>query len=221
MSSLFVTGTDTEVGKTFITVAIMEHLQQQGKVVVGMKPIASGCDTTELGLRNGDALAIQQRCSKQIDYATINPYAFEPAIAPHIAAKKVGVEIDITHIQRQFCILQQDADAVIVEGAGGWLVPLNDELKIADLAIRLGLPVVVVVAIKLGCINHALLTIQAIEQSGLPIQGWVANSVEPNAQAEEIISTLKEAIPVPCLGVVPHLSSLEKACDYIDLREYR
>jgi dethiobiotin synthetase len=219
MSSLFVTGTDTEVGKTVISTAVMGYLQKLGKTVVGMKPIASGCTVTEQGLRNDDAKAIQRQCSKPIEYETINPYAFEPAIAPHIAAKKVGIEIDITHIQRQFCVLQQDADAVIVEGAGGWLVPLNDELTMADLAIRLGLPVIVVVAIKLGCINHALLTIQAIEQSGLPIQGWVANSIEQNPQAQEIISTLKQTIPVPCLGVVPHLSSIEKASDYINLGE--
>jgi dethiobiotin synthetase len=219
MSSLFVTGTDTEVGKTVISTAVMEYLQKQGKTVVGMKPIASGCTVTEQGLRNDDAKAIQQQCSKPIEYETINPYAFEPAIAPHIAAKKVGIEIDITHIQRQFCVLQQDADAVIVEGAGGWFVPLNDELTMADLAIRLGLPVIVVVAIKLGCINHALLTIQAIEQSGLPIQGWVANSIEQNSQAEEIISTLKQTITIPCLGVVPHLSLIEEASDYLNLGE--
>lgn len=217
MSSLFVTGTDTEVGKTVISVAIMKSLQKQGEVVVGMKPIASGCDVTEHGLRNEDAVAIQQQCSTPIDYEIINSYSFEPAIAPHIAAKQVGVEIDFRHIQKQFCVLQQDADSVIVEGAGGWLVPLNDQLSMEDLAIRLGLPIVVVVSIKLGCINHALLTLQAIEHSGLPIYGWVANRLEPNSQADEIINTLKNAISAPCLGDVPHLSSTEQACDYLDL----
>jgi dethiobiotin synthetase len=219
MTSLFITGTDTEVGKTVISVAIMASLQKQGELVVGMKPIASGCEVTEHGLRNEDAIEIQQQCSNPINYQIINPYAFQPAIAPHIAAKQVGVEIDIQHIQKQFCVLQQGADSVIVEGAGGWLVPLNDKLSMEDLAIRLGLPVVVVVSIKLGCINHALLTIQAIEQSGLPIYGWVANRLEANSQADEIINTLKNTITAPCLGDVPHLSSTEQACDYINLEK--
>lgn len=217
MTSVFVTGTDTEVGKTCISVALIEKLKQQGKSVAGMKPIASGCELTAEGLRNADALALMQHANHGLDYNTVNPYAFEPAIAPHIAASKIGDVIDVTLIQKQFYKIQAEVDCVVVEGAGGWLVPLNDELSMADLAVRLGLPVVVVVGIRLGCINHALLTIESIKLSGLPIAGWVANHCNEGHETDEIIASLKQRIAVPCLGTVPYLPKGKNFEDYIRL----
>ncbi|MGY8868624.1 MAG: dethiobiotin synthase, partial [Methylophagaceae bacterium] len=172
MTSLFVTGTDTGVGKTQISSALISLLKQRGQRVAGMKPIASGCYITSDGIRNDDALVLNQQANVQLNYDDINPYAFELPIAPHIAAKKVEVEIDASVIHRQFYQIPKKADSVVVEGAGGWFVPINDKLTMADVAIRLGLPVVLVVGIRLGCINHALLTVEAIKCSGLPFYGW-------------------------------------------------
>jgi dethiobiotin synthetase len=219
MTSLFVTGTDTEVGKTRISVALIEKLKQQGKTVAGMKPVASGCEVTAEGLRNEDALALQEQANVDLSYDLVNPYAFEPAIAPHIAAQLADVDIDVTLLQKRFYEIQAQAESVVVEGAGGWFVPLDDKLTLADLAVRLGLPVVVVVGIRLGCINHALLTLAAIKQSGLPIYGWVANHCleAKRSETDEIITSLKQRISEPCLGVVPYLSEGDKAWDYINL----
>jgi len=217
MTSLFVTGTDTEVGKTAVSVALMSLLKQQGLSVAGMKPIASGCESTADGFRNDDALILNRQASVELDYDLVNPYAFEPAIAPHIAADKVSIAIQANVIQRQFYQIQQQVDSVIVEGAGGWLVPIDTTLTMADVAIRLGLPVVLVVGIRLGCINHALLTVQAIVQSGLPFYGWVANQMTDNAESEAIIESLKTRISAPCLGVVPVLAEGCQMTDYISL----
>jgi dethiobiotin synthetase len=217
MTSLFVTGTDTEVGKTAVSAALLCLLKQQGLSVAGMKPIASGCESTSNGLRNEDALILNQQASIELAYEVVNPYAFEPAIAPHIAANKVGVTIQAEVIQRQFYQIQQQVDSVVVEGAGGWLVPIDNTLTMADVAIRLGLPVVLVVGIRLGCINHALLTVQAIQQSGLPFYGWLANHVDDCAESDEIIESLKARISAPCLGVVPVLAKDELMADYISL----
>ncbi|MDO7667794.1 MAG: dethiobiotin synthase, partial [Pseudomonadota bacterium] len=155
MNSVFVTGTDTDVGKTRISVAIIELLQRQGKRVAAMKPIASGCELTIDGLRNDDAVQLSQQANVDLPYQLINPYAFEPAIAPHIAAGQVNVTIEVAVIKQNFDLIQQQSDAVVVEGAGGWLVPLNQTETMADLAISLDLPVILVVDIRLGCINHA------------------------------------------------------------------
>jgi len=217
MDSVFVTGTDTEVGKTRISVALIELLQQQGKQIAVMKPIASGCELTVDGLRNDDAVQLSQQADVSLAYDLINPYAFEPAIAPHLAAQQADINIDLDVIKQNFDLIQHQADAVVVEGAGGWLVPLNDNATIADLAVQLGLPIVLVVGIRLGCINHALLTVQAIEQRGLKLHGWVANNIEQNAQSTEIVNTLKQSISAPCLGVVPFLSVDEKASTYLKL----
>ncbi len=217
MQSVFVTGTDTEVGKTRISAALIDKLQQQGRRVAGMKPIASGCEMTAAGLRNDDALALMQVANVSFTYEQVNPFAFAPAIAPHIAAQQIGKAIDITQIQQQFEQIQQQVDCVVVEGAGGWYVPLDDDLTMADLAQRLGLPVVVVVAIRLGCINHALLTVRAIEQSGLCVQGWVANIMENTPQQEQIIDTLKHAIAAPCLGEVPPLQDGQQATAFLTI----
>lgn len=216
MSSVFITGTDTEVGKTRISVALIELLQQQGGIVAGMKPVASGCERTAQGLRNDDALQLSQQANIELPYDLINPYAFEPAIAPHIAAKQAGIEIDLAKIKENFTQIKRQSDAVVVEGAGGWLVPLNNTRTMADLAHSLDLPVILVVSIKLGCINHALLTAKAIEDAGLKLQGWIANQIEPSAQAEEIISTLQQTINAPCIGRVPQLEIGELASKFVE-----
>ena len=147
-----------------------------------MKPVASGCSNTADGLRNDDAERLQASSSVEIDYQDVNPYAFEPAVAPHLAAHAVGVTIDLDKIHTHYQRLCAKADWVVVEGVGGWLVPLNDEATIADLARILGLPIILVVAIRLGCLNHALLTVEAIKQAGLPLAGWIANRLADHGE---------------------------------------
>jgi dethiobiotin synthetase len=217
MNSVFVTGTDTDVGKTRISVAIIELLQRQGKRVAAMKPIASGCELTIDGLRNDDAVQLSQQANVDLPYQLINPYAFEPAIAPHIAAGQVNATIEVAVIKQNFDLIQQQSDAVVVEGAGGWLVPLNQTQTMADLAISLDLPVILVVDIRLGCINHALLTVTAIESTGLKLQGWIANNFGQNPQSIDIVETLTQRIWAPCLGYVPRLEDNESAADYLVL----
>lgn len=218
MTSVFVTGTDTEVGKTFISVGLIELFKQQGLNVAGMKPIASGCEQTVQGLRNEDALALQQHANVELDYDLINPYAFEPAIAPHIAAQQAASNIDINVLKNHFEQIQLQADVVVVEGAGGWLVPLNETHTMADFAVELNLPVVLVVGIRLGCINHALLSAEVIRQSGLTILGWVANHVENQTESGEIIASLKQRLDAPCIGVVPHLSNAQSVADFLHMK---
>ena len=182
-----------------------------------MKPVASGCEWRDGQLQNEDALALSQQADIKLPYLQVNPYAFEPAIAPHLAAKQVGETISLTVLESQFTAMRLQADAVVVEGAGGWLVPLNDQQTIADLAKALNLPVVLVVAIKLGCINHALLTVQAIADSGLKLVGWVANDFLDDSQSTAIIQSLKQRIAAPCLGIVPKLAEDEDASVYLTL----
>lgn len=210
---LFVTGTDTEVGKTQISIGFMRKLQQQGHRTAAMKPVASGCIWQQQQWQNDDALALIAQSDVKLDYAQVNPYAFEPAIAPHIAAEQAGVTVSLNTIKQQYDSINRQTDAVIVEGAGGWLVPLNETETMADLAIKLDLPVVLVVAIKLGCINHALLTVESIHRHGLKLAGWIANHTEHQSESAEIIDSLKARIEAPCLGVVPHLDSHQMATD--------
>jgi dethiobiotin synthetase len=212
---IFVTGTDTEVGKTRISTGLIAVLQKQGLKAAGMKPVASGCDWVAGQWQNEDALAMIAQSNVSLPYSVVNPYAFEPAIAPHIAASRVNNEVSISEIKQQFEQIKSEADAVVVEGAGGWLVPLNQTETMADLAVALDLPVVLVVAIKLGCINHALLSIESIQQRGLRIAGWVANHLDAQHESAEIIDTLKQHIAAPCLGVVPKLLDGQSAADFL------
>jgi dethiobiotin synthetase len=200
----FVTATDTGVGKTLVTLGLMQLLQAQGKSVAAMKPVASGCERYATGMRNADALLLQQQASLTLDYGLVNPYAFEPAIAPHIAAQQAGVTIDTDKIINNYNELNKKADCVLVEGVGGWLVPLNDDETLADLARLLGVEIIMVVAIRLGCLNHALLTAASIRAAGCTLVGWVANLLPPLAEsAQENISALKSRISAPLLGVLP------------------
>ncbi|MDH3638612.1 MAG: dethiobiotin synthase [Gammaproteobacteria bacterium] len=201
---VFVTGTDTEIGKTVVAQAIAKTWIERGHRVAGMKPVASGCRVTREGLRNDDALALQKACNVPAAYAAVNPYAFEPAIAPHIAAHRSGTRIDLGRIQCAFDDLVTYSDRVIVEGVGGWLVPLDERLTVADLALRLRLPVVLVVGIRLGCINHALLSYASISASGCPLAGWVANHCDLGCEAgAEIVASLRNRLPAPLCAELP------------------
>jgi dethiobiotin synthetase len=202
----FITGTDTDSGKTLVTLGLMQFFQSRGYRVAGMKPVAAGAEMTGDGWRNSDALLIQSQATAHADYERINPYLFEPPIAPHLAAEQVGVVIDFAHISHAFTALADSADMTLVEGAGGWCVPLGRSQTVADLAIKLGLPAILVVGLKLGCINHALLTVESMRASGVQLAGWVANQVDPYMhEVPANIATLKKAIDAPCLGFVPYL----------------
>lgn len=205
----FVTGTDTGIGKTWSTVALMQYFKNQGKSVVGMKPIASGCIEIEQQLKNEDALLLQKHASLILPYDLINPYAFSEPIAPHIAAEKIGVEIEIEKIVKQYKQLAAQADVVLVEGVGGWKVPLNSHQDIADLAVAIGLPVIMVIGVRLGCINQARLTFSAIKQQGVQCIGWVASCVEQDMpMQEENIASLRLVINAPLLAIFPYLKEL-------------
>ena len=214
----FITGTDTEVGKTRVSLAFLHKLQQQGLRVAGMKPVAAGCEETPAGLRNEDALALQAASSVALPYDTINPYAFAPPIAPHLAAQDAGVTIEIERILTAYHDIASQVDQVIVEGAGGWRVPLNDDQDMSDLAVALGLPVVLVVDIRLGCINHALLSAQAIAARGLPLAGWIANHAHGDYERSAgNIASIEARVGTPLLGVIPHQGDMA-AGQMADLR---
>jgi len=180
MPSCFVTGTDTGIGKTWVTVGMMQVLKNKGLRVSGMKPVASGAKSTKQGKRNADALLIQKYCSDKIDYQIINPYCFSQPVSPHIAARQEKNAVELNKIYACFKKLLSISEVVIVEGIGGWRVPLGDELQTAELVKSLQIPVVLVVGLRLGCINHALLSIEAIVKEGLEILGWVGVEIDLN-----------------------------------------
>jgi dethiobiotin synthetase len=204
----FVIGTDTSVGKTYVASALIKHFANQDKKTVGMKPIASGCELSKYGiwtgqLVNDDVVALYEAGNVPAPLELINPYHFESAIAPHIAAQKVGIDIDLDVIARSYHALAELVDVVVVEGAGGFLVPINAQQTLADLVVKLDLPIILVVGMRLGCINHALLTVEAIKARGLKLAGWVANQIEPNmSMFEENLASLQQRIDAPCLSVV-------------------
>ncbi len=198
----FLTGTDTEIGKTFITCALLHRAGQLGLKAAGLKPVAAGTDAAG---RNEDVENIRAASNLALPLKVINPYCFKAAIAPHIAAAEEGITIEFETIKKTLESARQEADLLIVEGVGGFCVPLGVDRNSADLAIALGLPVILVVGLRLGCINHALLTVEAITARGLQIAGWVANQIDPAmSRFEENLATLQTLIPAPLLGVVPH-----------------
>ena len=200
--SYFVTGTDTDVGKTLISCALLHGFAAQGKRVVGMKPIAAGCN--EHGV-NEDVRLLSAASNVLAGRGQINPYCFERAVAPHLAARFSGVRINMARIVESYRELAGQAEVVIVEGAGGFCVPLNDEQDSADMAVKMDLPVILVVGMRLGCLNHALLTVQAIQARGLMLAAWVANCVDGQmAMQGENIAALQQRIDAPLLGVVPY-----------------
>ena len=193
--AFFVTGTDTGVGKTYVACKLIRDYVAQGHRVIGMKPVAAGGDLVNGQWVNEDVLRLEEASNVKAPRELINPYSFKEAVAPHIAAEKVGVEIKIDVIKQAFQALSKLADIIIVEGAGGFLVPLNNQQSMADLPTALDIPVILVVGLKLGCINHSLLTVEAIKARGLSLHGWVANQIEPEmAFYNKNMATIAEKI---------------------------
>lgn len=210
---LFVTGTDTEIGKTWVASSIVARLNQRGIRAGGFKPVASGCVYKHGELRNEDAellQAVMTACKPPIDYLLINPFAFEPAVAPHFAAQQEGKSLSVDAIEAALWAYEREQiDTLIIEGAGGWLLPLNSQQTMADFVLRNDIPVLLIVGLKLGCINHALLTAQAIKQQGGQLMGWVGNCIDPDMQfMDENIQELDHRMPAPCLGVVPWIDGV-------------
>ncbi len=204
--SYFVTGTDTGVGKTLVTAALLRRLRESGVTVAGMKPVAAGAVAGPEGPANEDALLLQAESSVRHPYAIVNPWLFEPAIAPHIAAAEAGVVIDTDRIVRAYEVLRASADVVLAEGAGGFLVPLDARRSFAELPGLLGMDVLLVVGLRLGCLNHALLTVEAIASRGYRLAGWIGNCIDPAfARHDANIATLNAKIGAHCLGIVPWL----------------
>ena len=209
--AFFIAGTDTEIGKTTAACALLAAARAQGLSCAAAKPVAAGCVRTVQGLRNEDALLLQAQCRPALSYEAINPLALEPAIAPHLAALECGERLSVARllapVQR---VLALERDVTVVEGAGGWRVPLNAQETLADLAQALQLPVILVVGLRLGCINHALLSFEAIERDGLQLAGWIGNQQEPGmGRVEENLETLRERLAAPCLGVLPRLAEVD------------
>lgn len=204
--SYFVTGTDTGVGKTMVSAAILEAAASLGKRTLAMKPVASGCDETPEGLRNEDALILMGAMSESLAYDQVNPIALKPAIAPHVAAAQAGRTVTAERLVG-FCrgLQMRPADLLLVEGAGGWRVPLNDRETYSAMPGALQMPVILVVPLKLGCINHALLTAEAIRRDGLTVAGWVANRPVPEIMTceQETLEYLVNHLAAPCMGVLP------------------
>jgi dethiobiotin synthetase len=204
----FVTGTDTGVGKTVVSCAMIHAIASAGCRVVGMKPVAAGAQSGETGLRNDDVERLTAASNVKAPRMYVNPYCFEPPVAPHIAARAAGVSIDIENIVLAFQQLAASADWIVVEGIGGLCVPLNAREDTADLAWRLGLPVVLVVGVRLGCINHALLTLHALRSRGLTLAGWFANHIDPVMTcADENVAALAERFDAPLLGRIDYAAA--------------
>ncbi len=201
----FVTGTDTGIGKTWTTLALMRAFQAKGLCTGGMKPVASGCEMTEDGLVNDDARSILEQSGTHEPYALINPYALKEPVAPHIAAARAGARIDMSHILSAYQQLAARHEIMLVEGAGGWRVPLTDDHFFPDLVRAMGIPVILVVGLRLGCINHALLTAGRIQADGHRLAGWVANAIDPlYGEMAETLEVLDKYIASPRLGVMEH-----------------
>ncbi|MES2355762.1 MAG: dethiobiotin synthase [Pseudomonadota bacterium] len=200
----FITGTDTGVGKTLIASALLYQLGRQGLSTVGMKPVAAGCTESPSGLLNEDVEALRQAATLKFSTEEICPYLFSAAIAPHIAADEEGKRIELEKIEASFTHLAQRAEAIVVEGVGGFRVPLNERHDTADLAAMLRLPIIMVVGLRLGCLNHALLTADAIRARGLSLIGWIGNHIDPDmARVEQNIEALLQRLPCPLMGIVP------------------
>ena len=202
--SVFITGTDTGIGKTICSASLLVALRRSGLRAAGMKPVASGCRQTAHGLRNDDAELLLAFGELGMDYALVNPYAFVAPIAPSIAAADAGIVIDLDILRAAFAKLSRHSDVVVVEGVGGWAAPLSATLMQADLVREWRLPVILVVGLRLGCINHAVLSARAIVADGCELLGWIANTIDPQMlRIEENLATLKKLLPAPCLGLLP------------------
>lgn len=222
MTCYFVTGSDTDAGKTLVASGMLALARRRGLTTLGLKPVASGCRRTAQGLRNDDALALQSQTWPALPYAAINPVALEPAIAPHLAARQAGLSLTLDDLINHLDpLLTQRRGFTLLEGAGGWRVPINDDQDLSGLALRLELPVILVVGLKLGCINHARLAAEAIAADGLRLAGWVGNRLDDGFAQDASshdpglhqanLDSLCHHLPAPCLGVVPRLVNAEAA----------
>lgn len=211
MSGLFVAGTDTGVGKTLVAQALILRGVAAGKRVAAMKPISAGCVQTPEGWLNDDVAQLRAASNVALPLTLMNPYAFEWPIAPHIAAQQAGIEIDLARIESAYREIASLSDEVIVEGVGGLLVPLNAKQTTADIVLRLNLPVILVVGMRLGCLNHALLTVEAMERRGIKIEAWVANQIDPGMREfEHNLTTLQARISAPLRCVLPPMTATKK-----------
>lgn len=205
----FVTGTDTEVGKTVASCALLQAATAAGYRTAGYKPVASGSELTAQGIRNGDALALQSNSSVELGYEQVNPFAFLEPTSPHIVSAEEQRPIDFLQLSAGLQALTAEANWVQVEGAGGWFTPLSATKTFADWVIQEQLPVILVVGVKLGCINHAMLTAHAIQNAGMQIAGWIANDVQPTGKRHaEYIATLRDVLKAPMLGEIPFCSNI-------------
>ena len=202
---VYVTGTDTGVGKTVVCCALLHALRAQGRTTVGMKPVASGCERLGGEWRNADALALIEAGSQRFGYALHNPYALPAATAPQLAARDAAMTVTLAPMLEAYRRIAAHADNVVVEGVGGWAAPLADGLDQADLVRALDLPVLLVVGLRLGCLSHARLSARAIEGDGCRLVGWIGAAVDPALErSESYQQLLRDALPAPCLGVLPH-----------------
>jgi dethiobiotin synthetase len=210
---VFIAGTDTGVGKTVIAAALIRALVRDGLRVAAMKPVAAGADMTASGLRNADALTLLAASNVAAPYERVNPYCFAAPIAPHIAARDAGITVDIELLRQRFAELASEADCVVVEGAGGWLTPISTGASMADVAAALALPAVLVVGLRLGCLNHAFLTVDAVAARGVPFAGWVGNSIDPAFErAADNIGELARRLQ-PAAAIVPYASHAPEALE--------
>lgn len=226
MNAYFVTGTNTDAGKTLVTSALLHTARRRGLSTLGLKPVASGSDATPNGLRNADALALQAQSVPAVSYGTVNPHAFAPAIAPHLAAFEAGCTLSASDLANDILttLERYPRNLCLIEGAGGWRVPLNEAEDFADLAAKLDMPVILTVGLTLGCLNHARLTAEAIAADSLPLTGWVGSVVDADFAADTPrfvanLELLEDRLGAPCLGVIPHLDApgAEVASHYLSL----
>ncbi|WP_162286279.1 dethiobiotin synthase [Pantoea stewartii] len=214
MTRWFITGTDTEVGKTVASSALLQAASAAGYRCAGYKPVASGCTLTAEGIRNSDALALQRYSNVPLCYEQVNPLAFMEPTSPHIVSAEEGRPITFSTLSAGLRELEPLADWILIEGAGGWYTPLSETQTYADWVETERLPVILVVGVKLGCINHAMLTAEAIRARGLRLAGWIANAVQPPGQRyQAYLTALKERLPAPCLGVIPWLADDSQQAD--------
>jgi dethiobiotin synthetase len=212
MFAVYVTGTDTGIGKTLVSCALLHALRGHGLRAAGMKPVASGCECVDGEWKNADAIALQVAGEPGIAYADINPFALKHPLAPELAARDAGIEVTLPPILAAHARVADHADALIIEGVGGWAAPLSASLMQADLVRVLRLPVVLVVGLRLGCLNHALLSARAIIADGVHLAGWVGSQVDPAMErVEDNLAMLRERLPAPCWGVLPHASDADPA----------
>ena len=220
IDAFFIAGTDTDVGKTVASKAILNALAEKGLNTIGYKPVAAGSDKTENGFRNSDALFLQAAATVDVEYDDVNPYALELPASPHIAARRENVSIEYSVLSDKLAQHKTNSDIVLVEGAGGWRVPVSENDCLSTWVQQEKLPVVLVVGIKLGCLSHAMLTLDAIKADGLEVIGWVANRVNPGTEHyAEIIEMLEQKVDAPKIGEIPYVPAVKRQglAKYIDV----